>query len=123
MLAEVMHYNTSEDIANNATYEDVKTMALDPVFPISALQRRQAEVREAAKKGIVRLTENGVGAYVFCSEEQFNRMMENVAAQAAYETELAQGVERGLADIEAGRVVPFDELLDELGIEKSDLDG
>lgn len=35
---------------------------MDPVYPVSALQKRQGEVKKAAQEHIVRITENGVGA-------------------------------------------------------------
>lgn len=44
-------------------------------------------------EGAVRITEQGVGAYVFCSEG------------AAFEARLMDAVGRGVADIGAGRYV------------------
>lgn len=79
--------------------------ALEPIFPISALQKRQREVKEAARAGVVRITENGAGAYVFCTEETFQRKLDEAAENAAYEARVAMAVERGRADIAAGRYV------------------
>lgn len=78
---------------------------MDPIYPVSALQKRQGDVKRAAQDHIVRITENGVGAYVFCSEAMFEQRMTEVAEQAAYEERLAMGIERGRADYAAGRVV------------------
>lgn len=76
---------------------------LKPIFPISALQKKQGEVKKAAQSDIVRITENGVGAYIFCSEELFNRAILEAREAAAYEARMAAAIERGRADIEAGR--------------------
>ena len=55
---------------------------MDAIYPVTALQKQQGEVKKAAQAGIVRITENGKGAYVFCSEEVFERMMQQVAEDA-----------------------------------------
>ncbi|WP_288219473.1 hypothetical protein [uncultured Adlercreutzia sp.] len=78
---------------------------MDPIYPVSALQKRQGDVKRAAQDHIVRITENGTGAYVFCSEAMFEQRMAEVAEQAAYEERLAMGIERGRADYAAERVV------------------
>ena len=57
-------------------------LAMSPIFPISALQKRQREVKEAAKDDVVRITENGMGAYVFCTEETFKRVIAETAEEA-----------------------------------------
>ena len=66
---------------------------MDPIYPVSALQKRQGDVKRAAQDHIVRITENGTGAYVFCSETMFEQRMAEVAEQAAYEERLAMGIE------------------------------
>lgn len=78
---------------------------MDPIYPVSALQKRQGDVKQAAKDHLVRITENGVGAYVFCSEAVFEQRMAEVAEQAAYEERVAMGIERGRADYAEGRFV------------------
>ncbi len=78
---------------------------MDPIFPVSALQKKQSVVKQAAKNHLVRITENGIGAYVFCSEEMFEQALANVAEQAAYEERIAMGIERGRTDYAEGRVV------------------
>ena len=60
---------------------------MDAIYPVTALQKQQGEVKKAAQAGIVRITENGKGAYVFCSEEVFERMMQQVAEDAASKQE------------------------------------
>ena len=35
---------------------------MEPIYPITALQKKPAEVKAAAAEGIVRITENGMGA-------------------------------------------------------------
>ena len=80
-------------------------LTMNPIFPISALQKRQREVKEAAKSNVVRITENGTGAYVFCTEGAFKRALEEAAEDAAYEARLEAAILRGRADIAAGRYV------------------
>ena len=80
-------------------------LTMSPIFPISALQKRQRDVKEAAKNDVVRITENGVGAYVFCTEETFRRVVEEAAENAAYEARMEAAILRGRADIAAGRCV------------------
>lgn len=76
---------------------------LESIYSSTALATRQREVKEAAKKNIVRITENGNGAYIFCSEEVFAREIAKAAEEARYEAELDMATSRGRADIEAGR--------------------
>lgn len=76
---------------------------LDPIFPITALQKKQAEVKEAARHDIVRITENGAGAYVFATEEVYERKMREAIDQAVEDALIADAIEKGRADIAAGR--------------------
>ena len=80
-------------------------MTMSPIFPISALQKKQRDVKEAAKDGIVRITENGVGAYVFCTEAAFKQALADAAEEAAYEARMEAAILRGRADIAEGRFV------------------
>ena len=80
-------------------------LTLSPIFPISALQKRQREVKEAARDDVVRITENGSGAYVFCSEAAFKRALAEAAEEAAYEARMEAVILRGKADIAAGRFI------------------
>ena len=80
-------------------------LVMAPIFPVSALQKRQREVKKAAEDSIVRITENGTGAYVFCTEEMFGRALDEAREDAAYEARLDAAIARGQADIAAGRFV------------------
>ncbi len=75
------------------------------IYSSAALKSRQREVKDAALKDVVHITENGNGAFVFCSEELFERKLREAAEEAAYEERLMAVVERGRADYAAGRVV------------------
>ena len=82
--------------------------ALNPVVPIfsfSALKGNQREIKNRGKEEVVHITENGNAAYVFCSEDVFEREKARAAEDAVCEMQIAQVIERGRADIEAGRVV------------------
>lgn len=72
---------------------------------MTTLQRNPSQVKDAAKNSVVRITEQGVGAYVFCSEEAFDKRIAQEREDAAFEARLAEAVGRGVADIEAGRYV------------------
>ena len=78
---------------------------MDAIFSATALRDRSREVKEAAHKGIVRITENGCGAYVFCSEDVFRGELERAREEAHYEARVSEAIERGMADYEAGRYV------------------
>ena len=78
---------------------------IEPIYLITALQKRQAEVREAAKENLVRITENGSGAYIFASEEVYERKIREAATQAVEDALIADAIERGRADIAAGRYI------------------
>ncbi len=75
------------------------------IYSSAALKTRQREVKNAALREVVHITENGNGAFVFCSEELFNRALQDAAEQAAYEERMRAVVERGRAEYAAGAVV------------------
>lgn len=77
----------------------------DAVFPVSALQKNQREVREAAKTKMIRITENGSSAYVFCSEDVLEQTINRAIEEALYERECLEAIERGERDIQEGRCV------------------
>ena len=77
---------------------------MNPIFPVSALQKNQREVKNAAANNVVRITENGVGAYVFCTEKMFAKALEEAREEGAYEARMHAVIERGRADVIAGRV-------------------
>ena len=73
------------------------------IYSSIALKNRQREVKNVAQNEIVHITENGNGAYIFCSEEVFERTIQAAREEAAYETRLAESLDRADADVEAGR--------------------
>ena len=75
------------------------------IYSSAALKTRQREVKDAALKDVVHITENGNGAFVFCSEEIFEQKLRDAAEEAAYTERVRAVVERGRADYAAGRVV------------------
>ena len=78
---------------------------MEPIFSMTTLQRNPSEVKGAAREGIVRITEQGSSAYVFCSEEAFEEYVAREREDAAYEARLLDAVGRGVADIDAGRYI------------------
>ena len=74
---------------------------MEAIYPFSALRAHQREVKDAAQKDVVRITENGSGAYVFCSEEVFARRIQ----EAAYAERMAAALRESKKDIEQGRFV------------------
>ena len=88
---------------------------MDAIYSATMLRDRPREVKEAARHNLVRITENGNGAFVFCSEEIYREKIAEAAEQAAYETRVSMAIERGREDIAAGRVFngSLDDLLDE----------
>ena len=76
---------------------------MEPIYSMTTLQRNPSAVKEDAKSGVVRITEQGGGAYVFCSEAAFEARIAREREDAAYEARLLEAVGRGIADIDAGR--------------------
>lgn len=76
-----------------------------PIYSFAALKSKQREVKDRAKNEVVHLTENGNAAYVLCSEEVFAQEKAQAVADALYEKQLADVIERGRADFAAGRYV------------------
>ncbi len=77
---------------------------MEAIYPVTDLQRNQGEVKAAAREGVVRVTENGRGAYVFCSEDVFERALSEAAERAVLDARLEDAVFRGMEDVEAGRI-------------------
>ena len=73
------------------------------IYSSTALATRQREVKDAARAGIVHITENGNGAFVFCSEEVFAAEMERTREAARYEAELGYVLRRATGDVASGR--------------------
>ena len=70
---------------------------------MTTLQRNPSKVKAAAEHSIVRISEQGAGAYVFCSEDAFEQRIAREREDAAFEARLAEAIDRGILDIEAGR--------------------
>ena len=77
---------------------------MEEIYPVSALAKNQGAVKRAAQNGVVRITEHGAAAYVFCSEDVFNRRIQEAVEDALYEARLRMAIMQGRADIDAGRV-------------------
>ena len=82
---------------------------MEAIYSSVALRDRQREVKDAARKDVVRITENGNGAFVFCSEEVFERRLQRAADEALYAERMAQAVRDGRADVKAGRTFSLEE--------------
>ena len=78
---------------------------MDAIFSATALRDRPREVKEAARENLVRITENGNGAYVFCSEEVFKREIDEAVERALYVERAENAILQGRAAIGAGDFV------------------
>lgn len=78
---------------------------MDKIYSSTALKERQGEVKEAARQGLVRITENGAGAFVFCSDEVFEREVQDAVERALYASRVEEAVARGRAALSEGRFV------------------
>lgn len=76
---------------------------MEPIFSMTTLQRNPSAVKESAKAGVVRITEQSGQSYVFCSEAAFEERIRQEREDAAYEARLLESVSRGIADIRDGR--------------------
>ena len=76
---------------------------MEPIYSMTTLQCSPSQVKSAARDNVVRITEQGMGTYVFCSEEVFEDRIASEREDAAYEARLIESVGRGVADIRAGR--------------------
>lgn len=81
--------------------EEGETM--EPIFSMTTLQRSPSQVKDAARDSVVRITEQGAGAFVFCSESAFERRIAAEREDAVFEARMLDAAGRGIADIEAGR--------------------
>lgn len=74
-----------------------------PIYSFAALKSKQREVKDRAKYEVVHLTENGNAAFILCSEEVFAQEKEKAAAEAVFEQELIERLERAERDLESGK--------------------
>jgi len=77
---------------------------MEAIYSSTALQTQQREIKNVARKQVVHITENGNGAFVFCSEELFQEAIDRAREEALEEARLAMIVKRGHGDLSAGRV-------------------
>lgn len=78
---------------------------MEPICPMTTLQRNPSQVKSAERNNVARVTEQGTGAYVFCGEGVFEERIAKEREDAAYDARLIESVGRGVADIQAGRYV------------------
>lgn len=83
------------------------------IYSSSALKTRQREVKDAALKDVVHITENGNGAFVFCSESVFEQRIRQAVDEALYAERVARVIECGREQIEAGECLDGIEALRE----------
>ncbi len=78
---------------------------MDAIFSTTELRDHSREVKAAAREGLVRITENGKGAYVLCSEDVFRREVDDAVERALYANRVEEAVLRGRAAIDEGDFV------------------
>ncbi len=83
-----------------------------PIFSSAALKTRQREVKDAARKDVVHITENGNAAFVLMSEELYEKNLRDAAEQAAYEERMRACILNGEDDFAHGRYVEGIEAFD-----------
>lgn len=82
---------------------------MEAIFPISALQKDAASVRQEAERDLVRLTVDGRGKYVFATEDVLEDYVQRRIEDALFEQRLIEQLERSMEDVEAGREYPMEE--------------
>ena len=82
---------------------------MEAIFPISALQKDAAAVRQEAERDLVRLTVDGRGKYVFATEDVLEDYVQRRIEDALFEQRLIEQLERSMDNIEAGREYPMEE--------------
>lgn len=88
---------------------------MEAIFSSVALRDRQREVKERAREDVVHITENGNGAFIFCSEEVFEQRLQQAAEDALYAERMAQAIREGREDLIEGNVyTSIDEVFDEI---------
>lgn len=78
---------------------------MDAIFSATALRDHPREVKAAARENLVRITENGNGAYVFCSEDVFKREIDEAVERALYVERVESAILSGRDAIAAGNYV------------------
>lgn len=67
------------------------------------MDERDTSIDRAVPQYMGWITEQGIGACVFCSEEAFEHRVAEEWEETAFEARLSEAIGRGVADIEAGR--------------------
>lgn len=75
------------------------------IYSSSALKTRQREIKDAARRDVVHITENGNAAFVLLSEELFAQRLRQAREEAAYEERMRQVILAGREDQREGRVI------------------
>lgn len=104
------YIDTASGILSSIGFDTRKWEAMTAIYSSSALKTNQREIKDIALKEIVHITENGNGAFIFCSEELFQKKLQEAADEAAYEARMAYVIERGRAQIARGEYVEGDEV-------------
>lgn len=87
---------------------------MEAIYPITALQKNSARIKEEARERLVHVTENGHAAFVFMSEEVLDELIAKEREDAVWEAQMIASIDRGMHDIEQGRyheVNTVDELM------------
>jgi len=74
------------------------------IYSTTELKRNLKDIKELANKEPVYITENGNGAYVFISQKQFEKQIEQGIEDALYALRFQEAMNLARADIEQGRV-------------------
>ncbi len=99
------YYEPVSCILSSTIFDTRKRQAMTAIYSSSALKTNQREIKDIALKEVVHITENGNGAFVFCSEELFQKKLQEAADEAALEARMAYVIERGQAQIERGEYI------------------
>ncbi|WP_455136919.1 hypothetical protein [Thermophilibacter sp.] len=78
---------------------------MDAIFSTTELRDHPREVKAAARAGLVRITENGKGAYVFCSEDVFRQEIDDAVERSLYVARVEDAIQCGRAAIDGGDCV------------------
>ena len=78
---------------------------MDAIYSATALRDHPREVKQAARERIVRITENGQGAYVFCSEDVFQHAIDAAVEEALYAERAKEAIAQGRVAYQQGDYV------------------
>lgn len=83
------------------------------VVPVSEMQRNGAELvnRAMETKEPIYLTRRGYKSVVLVDADEYDRMASAEATRVRHALETRDGIERGRADVLAGRTVPLEDAL------------